>query len=341
MDFIDLDLDISVLRHKTLPNAHTGRPQRQAVRVERNEKVRLPVIRQSTLAARISDYNRDGHPVYHADGVFYGHAAATRLNGDPKTVLTELFKPSYSSSSEAGPLGESDIASLGQRYAVHGETGALLERIHEPVWIVETRDTGGRMNVRENAKQAVMSRLSYEPRRPVQVFDGGPVSPSGPPRVMFALMRAHAAEGLLPGVAADTGWGQVENWRADRVEMLRPDLFKIDDRAGSLRMIGPMMVNLGHAVCPALSRAGIERWIDLRRRVGAAASEQDYAEIQDLVAGLLRELRDLRSENKDLNVMLKRARNCAAMFVHRLDVDNSYAREADAEIDLDVTGIAP
>lgn len=335
MDFIDLDLDLTVLKHQTFPDSHTGRPRRQPVRVDRREKVRLSALHDPTLAARVADYNNQMHPIYHADGVFYA-CTENRWNASPQALLVALFE------FRSGVLGESDIAKLGQRFAVHGETGALLERIHEPVWIVETKDTGGRMNVRENAKQGVSFFLSYVPRRPVQAFDGAPVPRHGSPRVMFALTREKVAEQLLPRVAADTGWGQVERYhRIDQIEMLRPDLFMIDDRAGSLRMIGPMMIALGHAVCPALSRAGIERWVDLRRRVGAAVSERDYAEIQGVVAGLFRELSGLRSENKELDVMIKRARNCAAMFVHRLDVDNSYTRESDIEFDLDGHGVAP
>lgn len=343
MDFIDLELDISVLRHQTLPTPHTGKPQRQRVRVEQREKVSLPVLRQPAIAAHVIDRYYGGiHPIYHADDAFFAGVAVRTGISDPKAVLTMLFRPHHSSSSDAGVLGEGDIATLGRRFAVHAAEGALLERIHEPVWLVETRDTGGRMNVRENAKQGVSAHLSYEPNRSVQNFDGGPVPPSGAPCVMFAATREAAAQRLRPGVASDTGWGQVEHYRSDRIEVLRPDLFTIDDRAGSLRMIGPMMVALGHAVCQALSRAGIERWIDLRRRVGIDhASARDYAEIQDFAAGLLRELRGLRSENRELDVMLKRARNCAAMLVHRLDADNTYERAAEADFDGDLPGLAP
>lgn len=334
MDYIDFDIPVPRLQTVTGPTGDATQ-----VLVDERVAMRIPILASPALAATVFDINREEHAIYHADGAFYA-VTATRFERDPEAVLTGLFHSARNS--QQGVLRDDDVKTMGQRFAVHDEEDLLLERIHEPVWIVETRDAGGRMNTRENAKQAVSTYFSYRPGQLLQDFDARAVSPFGSPCVMFNAMRFVDAERLLPGVAADTGWGQVANYRNVCIDVLRPDLFVIDDRAGSIRMIGSMMISLGHTVCPALSRGGVERWVELRRRLAADPSgEQDYAGIQDVVAGLLRELRGLRSENKELDVMLKRARNCAALFVHRLDMDNTYEYASAAVFDADLSGLSP
>jgi hypothetical protein len=338
LEFIDFTLDFKVPQHLPLPDSQGEKPQRKRVLVARSEKVRIPRFKRPAVVANVIDVDRREYPVYHANGGFYVRAAS-RLDPVIEKALSSFFNAGESRY-DVPLLRESDLQTVGQRFAVHAGDGVLIERIHEPVWLVETRDTGGRMNTRENAKQGISIRLSYTPHRPIQDFDGGPVPLSGSPFVMFAAARGEDADALLPEVVAEIEWGQIERYRTARLEVLRPELFTIDDRAATLRMIGPMMLALGHAVCRALSRAGIEHWLDLRRHLATHPSdEREYAETQDAVAGLLRELRGLRSEDKEVDVMLKRARNCAAMLVLRLDVDNTY--EHTHELDGDRHGWAP
>lgn len=287
------------------------------------ERLRQPLPRlvAPTTAGLMHGFDRSARPcirpVLHHDGGFY---AAVNPELDAGTALSNLLMPS-----QWAELTAADMPSLPDRFAVLD--GQLMERIHEPVWLVETRDSAGRINTRENARMGVSIVPSFLPHGGLQRFRCTAIPPSGSPRSMFAITRLEEAERLLPSVASDTPWGQTESHR-HRFDVLRPDLFTVDDRAGSLAMLGPMLVDLGHASCGALSRRSIGSWLELRRLVGAGAvTEAGYAAIQDAAADLLRELRNARSADKELTVTLKRARNCAVMLVHRLDVDNRYVPE--------------
>ncbi|MGY3582427.1 hypothetical protein ACVIGB_000649 [Bradyrhizobium sp. USDA 4341] len=269
-------------------------------------------------------------PIIHADNRFYRVARRYSDDGErPALALQHL--------SERAELSEVDIDLARDRLALH--KGRLMAAIAKPVWLLRVEDTGNRMHIRENARQGITVRFSADFGSDFwRSID--PLTTSQAPTVAFSLRRRAEAEVLVQPLAGEIPYGDIQS-STDRVEVLRPDLFEVDDVAVSTRLMGQMIIALGHAAAPALSRAAIDEWLALRILFGAqtAADTAELAAIWRHTTAFLDHLRITETSAPELNTVLKRARNACTLLVHRAAADLSPKLRASSGADLDVNAI--
>jgi hypothetical protein len=293
--------------------------------------VNLPVLDGlCEAAARWTSWQTE-LPILHAQGRFY--RIARRPTGDHDSLALTMQHLS-----ERGELSEVDIDLASDRLAVH--EGRLMAAIAKPVWLVRIEDNGNRMHVRQNARQAIVVRFSAD-------FGGNfsrsiePVTTSQPPTVAFSLSRRAEADALVQSLLPEIPYGDVQPGH-DRVEMLRPDLFQVDDVALSTRLVGQMIVALGHTAAPVLGRGAIDEWLALRATLfgNVAADSAELAAIHRHASAFLGHLRRTDAGTSELSTVLKRARNACALLVGRASADLSQELRANPEFDAEYLDLA-
>lgn len=281
------------------------------------------------IAARWISWGRE-IPILHVAGQFYRRARRPFDDGLPEPPgwavqsLTALKE-----------LTAADV-DAGGRLALY--EGRLMAAIAKPVWLLRVEDSGNRMHVRENARQAVTLRFSAD-------FGSNSwrslnaLKPSQAPAVAFSLTRRAAAEALAPGLVADVPFGSVQPSN-DRLEILRPDLFDADDVMLSMTLMGQMLIGLGHEVVGVLPRAAIDHWLMLRRLLEGhvKAESAELFAIHANTRSLLEHLREARSAYHEITTQLKRTRNACTLLMHRAAADLAPELIAQAEIELDNVG---
>lgn len=265
-------------------------------------------------------------PILHAQGRFY--RIAKRPTGGRDALALTL-----QDLSERAELSEIDIDLAGDRFAVL--EGRLMAAIARPVWLVRIEDSGNRMHVRQNARQAITMRFSADFGsdfwRSIE-----PVTTSQPPTVAFSLCRRAEAEALVQSLVSEVPYGDVQACR-DRVELLRPELFQADDVAMSIHLVGQMIVALGHTAAPVLGRSAIDEWLALRTTLtgNVTAETAELASIYRHAAAFLGQLRTTEAGTPELSTVLKRARNACALLVKRASADLSAELRAAPEFAAD------
>lgn len=293
--------------------------------------VELPVLDAACdIAAKWTSWGRE-IPILHVDGRFYRRARRPfddNLPEPPGWAVQSL--------TALNELTAADIYTEGGRLALY--EGRLMAAIAKPVWLLRVEDSGNRMHVRENARQAVTVRFSADfASNSWRSLDA--LKPSQAPAVAFSLTRRAAAEALVPALVADVPYGSLQPSN-DQLEILRPDLFETDDVMLSITLIGQMVVGLGHGVVSVLPRAAIDYWLMLRRLLEGHVK----AESPELIAihansrSLLEHLRDIRSADQEITTQLKRARNACTLLMHRAAAD--LAPELTAQPEIELGGVA-